>query len=99
MGASDLNRVELELPDELADALEALAQQHEVTPSEMLERALCDQRLWVQAARDIKANAPAPIGVLPVRCPCCAPYACKNVLVWRGKRRCACTPERIKGAA
>lgn len=87
------------LPDDLIEALEELGDRHGVSAEEMLERALCDQREWTKAAQAIKANVPPPAGRIPVRCPCCEPHTCKHILVWRGKRRCACTPERLKGEA
>lgn len=99
MGTSALNYVAIDLPEHLVAELEALGEKHGASAEEMLERALCDQRLWMPAAQAIKADAPEPLGRLMVRCPCCEPYTCRHVMVWRGKRRCACTPERLKGAA
>ena len=99
MGASVMNYVEVPLPAELVEALEVLGQENGVSAEEMLERALCDERQWVAAAQAIKANIAAPPGRLAVRCPCCEPHFCQHVLIWRGKRRCACTPERLKDEA
>ena len=90
--------VMISLPAELVDALEArMRDGFPITMVGMAELAIGDEADW---RRVLESGRLTPVhhGEEPrvrttVRCECC-PGMCRHTIVWRGKTRCACTPER-----
>lgn len=95
----------ISLPAELVDALEAKQVERQmdgrliapVTMTAMAELAIGDEADWKRVLESGRLT-PVHHGDEPrvrttVRCDCC-PGMCRHTLVWRGKTRCACTPER-----
>ena len=97
--------VDISLPEDLVIRLagmvaaESQATGTPVSMQAMLERAIGTEADWakVVASGRLRTMQAQPQTVR-VRCDCCEPHFCRNVMQWRGKPRCACTPERLKAA-
>lgn len=91
----------ISLPEELVDGLERRF--GAPLPVGAIDTALGTEADWQELVDSDRIHPVRPGEILPplgerIRCDCCVPRFCRNVLRWRGRTRCACTPERLKSA-
>lgn len=91
----------ISLPEELVEGMERRF--GAPLPPSATDHALGTEADWQAIVDSGRLEYVATGGEFPplaarIRCECCTPYFCKNILRWRGKTRCACTPERLKSA-